>query len=121
MACMYGFILPRMMARAATARVGAATSDLNTLATAIRTFRLNCDRYPTNVEGLQALEVQPPNCKGWRGPYVSIPIPRDPWHHAYDYQYPAPDNDQAFQLISYGADGEPGGEGQAADIVVEDQ
>jgi general secretion pathway protein G len=77
-------------------------------------FRLDVGRYPTTEEGLQALRVRPPGVENWDGPYLKKDVVLDPWGHAYVYRSPGLHGD--FDLFSYGADGQEGGEGDAADI-----
>jgi general secretion pathway protein G len=114
-------VMPRLADKASLARVNAAQTDLHVLAGAVRNFRLDNDRYPTEDEGLQALVIQPIDCPGWRGPYVEGSIPSDPWRHAYVYDPPAPGGGGSFSVESYGKDGSPGGTGEAADLIVKDE
>ena len=109
-------ILPQITGRAGQAKVGAAKRDLATLSDLISQFRVDCDRYPTTEEGLNALTVQPSDAPGWHGPYTKKAIPLDQWGHPYVYQYPGPGGQDSFLLESYGADGAEGGEGDNADI-----
>lgn len=111
-------ILPRVIGRTDDAKVAAAKSDLNTLSNALQNFRLDCGRYPTTEEGLNALRVQPSgNATGWKGPYLTKDLPADPWGGAYVYQYPGQSGGDSYLLESYGADGAPGGTGPAEDII----
>lgn len=117
-AILAALIVPRVIGKTSDAKIAAAKADLSTLSNAINNFRLDCDRFPTTAEGLQALVVQPSDCPGWKGPYIgSKTLPVDPWHNDYHYEYPGPDGDQSFLLESYGSDGAQGGDGEAADIV----
>lgn len=77
-------------------------------------YRLDVGRYPNTQEGLQALRTKPPGVENWDGPYLRKDVPVDPWNHLYVYRFPGKDGD--FDLLSYGADGQEGGEGDAADI-----
>lgn len=77
-------------------------------------FKLDVGRYPTTDEGLQALLVKPANVENWDGPYLKKEVPPDPWGHAYVYRCPGQHGD--FDLLSYGADGQEGGEGDGADV-----
>ena len=77
-------------------------------------FRLDVGRYPTTAEGLQALVVKPTGVENWDGPYLKKDVPEDPWGHAYIYRCPGQHGD--FDLFSYGADGQEGGDGDGADI-----
>ena len=89
------------------AKVKQAKTDLHTLENCLDLFKIDKGRYPTTEEGLQAL-VAAGRCR---------PSIKDPWHHDYDYRYPGRVHPDSFDLISYGADGQPGGEGENADIV----
>jgi general secretion pathway protein G len=74
---------------------------------------------PTTEQGLAALwekpTIDPPG--NWRSPYLRKPVPLDPWGHPYAYLSPGQVNPQGYDLLSYGADGKVGGEGDDADIV----
>ncbi|MDQ6707825.1 MAG: type II secretion system protein GspG, partial [Acidobacteriota bacterium] len=67
-------------------------------------------------EGLQALRNKPANLNQWQGPYLPKDIPNDPWGHPYTYKYPGDHGDEP-DVVCFGADGQPGGEGIAADIL----
>ena len=101
------------------ARVATAKSQLATLKTAVRLYQGDTFSLPTQRQGLEAL-VTPPSGMDrsrWReGGYLDSPtLPKDPWGR--DYVYFAPGrNKEAFEIVSYGADGQPGGEGEAADL-----
>jgi general secretion pathway protein G len=109
-------IVPKMIGRTGQAKVAKAQSDISTLSNLINTFRLDNDRYPTTEEGLQALRVAPSDAKNWKGPYATKDIPQDPWGNPYEYSYPGATGPESFALRSLGADGQPGGEGDNADI-----
>ena len=64
---------------------------------------------------MAALRAAPAGVPKWQGPYLKRDIPADPWSNAYQYQ--APGQHGEFDLQSYGSDGQPGGEGEAADVV----
>lgn len=116
-AILAALIVPKVIGKTDDAKVAAAKADLSTLANALQNFRIDCDRYPTTAEGLQALRTPPSGATGWKGPYITKDIPADPWKNAYNYEFPGPDGSDSFLLESYGADGAPGGDGTAADIV----
>ena len=82
---------------------------------ALDSFRLDVGRYPTTSEGLEALRTRPAGLEKWDGPYLKKEIPLDPWDHRYLYTVPGAHGD--YDLISYGADGMPGGKGENQDIV----
>jgi len=108
-------IVPNVIDRADESRVTAARSDVNNLMQALKLYRLDNQRYPTQEQGLQALVQRPaagPAPANWR-PYVEK-LPTDPWGRPY--QYLSPGTYGAVDVFSLGADGQPGGEGQDADI-----
>lgn len=115
LAILAALIVPRVVGRTSDAKRAKAASDIASLGKALSQFRLDCDRYPTTEEGLDALRTQPGEVRGWRGPYIEKAIPPDPWGNPYIYEYPGSTDDSYF-LISYGADGAPGGEGDNADV-----
>jgi general secretion pathway protein G len=113
---------PRLMAQLDRSKVTATRVQLRALASAIETMRIDIGRYPTGDEGL-ALLVQPPRGgrigARWQGPYLEGELPLDPWGGVYIYAPPASEGGSP-RLVSYGADGEEGGSGLAADIVYGD-
>lgn len=118
LAILAALIVPRVVGRTSDAKRAKAASDITTLSSLLQQYRVDTDTYPTTEEGLTALRVQPGDVSNWRGPYTSKDIPADPWGNEYVYESPGPDG-QDFLIMSYGADGAPGGEGDAADITSE--
>src|SRR5271163_1339755 len=109
-------VAPRMMGQADKARRTQAHAQVNSFMTALGAYKLDTGTYPSTDMGLAALRVKPENVNQWAGPYLPQDIPMDPWGHAYLYKYPGDHGDEP-DLISLGADGAPGGEGNNADIV----
>jgi len=113
-------IVPRIMSRPEEARRIKARVDIQSLETALKLYNLDNGDYPTTEQGLQAL-IEPPATgilpKNWReGGYLEKgKVPEDPWDN--DYVYLSPGSHGDFDLMSYGADGEAGGEGKDADVV----
>lgn len=108
-------IVPNVLDRADDARVTAAKTDVNNLMQALKLYRLDNQRYPTSAQGLQALVVKPtagPIPGNWK-PYVDK-LPNDPWGNAYQYMNPGIRGE--IDVLSFGADGQAGGEGKNADI-----
>ncbi len=108
-------IVPNVLDRADDARVTAARTDVNNLMQALKLYRLDNQRYPTAEQGLQALVAKPtagPTPPNWK-PYLER-LPNDPWGRPY--QYLNPGIKAEIDVMSYGADGQPGGEGKDADI-----
>ncbi len=114
-----GLIVPRIMSRPEEARQTKARIQMQSIETALRLYRLDNGSYPTTEQGLQAL-VEPPTvgelARRWRdGGYLEGGrVPKDPWGNEFVYLYPGAIGE--FDIISYGADGEPGGEGRNRDI-----
>ena len=97
------------------ARQTTAKTQISEFESVLDLFRLDVGRYPTTEEGLQALRVHPAGVENWDGPYLRKDVPMDPWNHAYVYRFPGQHGD--FDVMSYGADGQEGGDGNDADIV----
>lgn len=110
-------IVPNVIGRPDEARVTVAKSDIRTLAAALELYRLDARQYPTTEQGLDALAHRPvlsPVPASWaKDGYLSA-LPTDPWGNPY--LYVAPGQSAPFDLMSYGADGVPGGAGINADL-----
>ncbi len=109
-------VAPRMLKKSDTARVTAAHAQINSFMTALGTYKLDTGLYPTTEQGLEALRTKPQGVEQWQGPYLPQEIPVDPWGHPYAYKFPGEHGDEP-DVISYGQDGQPGGDGLNADIV----
>ena len=97
------------------ANVGAAKSQVKLLSDAVIGYKTDNKEYPSEETGLQALVENVDDLETWQGPYIQGALPKDPWGHDYVYRCPGDDN-RPFEIISYGADGEVGGDGENADI-----
>ena len=115
-----GLIVPRIIGRPEEARRMKAKIQIQGFETALQLYKLDTGNYPTTEQGLQAL-VEPPStgelAKSWReGGYLEKgQVPKDPWGNEYIYLSPGTHGD--FDIISYGADGLPGGEKFNRDII----
>src|SRR5579864_7262378 len=109
-------VAPRMMNQASKARRTAAHAQVNSFMTALGAYKLDTGTFPSTDLGLQALRVKPENVMQWAGPYLPQDIPLDPWGRPYLYKFPGDHGDEP-DVVSLGADGQPGGEGNDADIV----
>lgn len=114
-----GLIIPRIMGRPDEARRAKARIQIDGLETALKLYRLDNGHYPSTEQGLQALVQKPSigaDAKNWRqGGYLEkAKVPKDPWGR--DFVYISPGTHGDYDLISLGADGEPGGEGKDKDI-----
>ncbi len=107
---------PSLWKNADKAKVTATRAQIGNFMTALGSYKLDTGTFPTTEEGLQALRVKPPEVSQWAGPYMPQEIPKDPWGHDYVYKFPGEHGDEP-DIVSYGQDGQPGGEGLAADIV----
>jgi len=108
-------IVPNVLDRADDARSAAAKTDVNNLMQALKLYKLDNQRYPTAAQGLQALLIKPstgPAAISWR-PYLDK-LPGDPWGQPYHYLNPGIKGE--IDVLSFGADGQAGGEGKNADI-----
>jgi general secretion pathway protein G len=108
-------VVPNVLDRADDARLTAARTDINNLMQALKLYKLDNQRYPSAEQGLQALVTKPstgavpPNWK----PYLEK-LPNDQWGRPYQYANPGVKGE--IDVFSYGADGQPGGQGKDADI-----
>jgi general secretion pathway protein G len=109
-------VAPRMLKHTDTARVTAARVQMDAFNTAIGAYKMDTGVYPTTEVGLLGLRERPASVSGWNGPYLQGEVPKDPWGHPYLYKFPGDHGDEP-DIVSYGADGQPGGEGINADIV----
>src|SRR5262249_34067407 len=109
-------VAPSILGKVDPAKHTAAKTQIHQLELALANYKLDTGRYPSVEQGLRALRERPEGEPAWNGPYVKQDIPLDPWGHPYLYKYPGDHNDEP-DLVSLGADGQPGGEGNNADIV----
>jgi general secretion pathway protein G len=108
-------IVPNVLDRADDARVTAARTDVGNLMQALKLYRLDNQRYPTSEQGLQALIAKPtasPVPPNWK-PYLDK-LPNDPWGRPYQYLNPGIKGE--IDVLSFGADGQSGGDGKDADV-----
>ncbi len=106
---------PRFFGQEKKARQRAAKGQISLFEAALDNYRLDVGRYPTTEQGLQALREKPDEVEKWDGPYLKKAVPADPWGNPFAYESPSEHGDYA--IISYGADGSPGGEDVDTDIV----
>ncbi len=109
-------VAPGMFKQGDKAKMVAARVQINNFEQALTQYKLNTGLFPTTEQGLEALRAKPANVTQWDGPYLRKDIPMDPWGHPYLYKFPGEHGDEP-DIISYGADGQAGGEGLNADIV----
>jgi len=106
---------PRVLNYLSESKVKAARIQIESFSSTLDLFYLDTGRYPSTAEGLAALTQRPAGSNSWNGPYLKGSIvPTDPWGHPYVYR--SPGEHGAYDILSYGADGQEGGTGVAADI-----
>lgn len=111
------YVGPRYVAQIGKSEVAAARAQIEALAKALDTYRLDTGHYPSATQGLNALRERPAAEAKWNGPYLQKALPLDPWGRPYVYRVPASGGKADYELLSYGRDGAPGGSGDNADIV----
>jgi len=110
-----GFVAPRYFNQVGKSEINVAKAQIDALEKALDQYRLDTGHYPTTELGLVSLVQKPPNEPKWAGPYLRKEVPLDPWGKPYVYKMPG-EKGADFDLLSYGKDGQPGGNGENADI-----
>jgi general secretion pathway protein G len=106
-----GLVLPGIIGKAEGAKVKAASSQIDRISMAVESYYLDTGSTP---ESLEQLVDEPGDADGWNGPYIKRSLLKDPWGREYEFRYPGEHGE--FDILSYGADGQPGGEDTNADI-----
>jgi general secretion pathway protein G len=110
-----GYVGPKYFSHLGKSEVKAAKMQISSLRKALDVYRLDNGKYPDQQQGLAALTVAPEGSTKWNGPYLEKAVPNDPWGRPYQYRIPGENRD--YDLISLGADGQPGGTDENADIM----
>lgn len=110
-----GYVGPKYFAQVGKSEIKATRAQMDALKKSLDQYRLDTGRYPSTEQGLSALVARPGSEPKWEGPYLEKNVPPDPWGQAYVYKQPGEHGE--YDLLSYGKDGQPGGSGEAADIV----
>ena len=111
-------VVPKLLGRTGEARVSAAKTDIATMMQALKLYKLDNARYPNTEQGLQSLITKPttgPAANGWKAGGYLERLPKDPWGNPYQYLSPGVHGGEV-EIFSYGADGQPGGVADDADI-----
>jgi len=111
-------VVPRLLGRIGQSKVASAESSIASLTTAMRGYMMDCGS-PEPGAGLEILWERPASVSetAWKGPYVENPDALiDPWGNRYELVIP-PQHNADFDIVSYGADGQPGGEGENEDVI----
>jgi len=110
-----GLVGPNVMKYIGSSKIEVTRAQLEDLSAGLDLFKLDVGRYPSSEEGLLVLVEGNDTILGWNGPYLRKKrVPLDPWNNDYLYAIPGQGND--YELISLGADGEPEGTGEDADL-----
>jgi general secretion pathway protein G len=112
-----GLVGPRFFGQIGKSETQVAKAQLDSIEKALDQYRLDAGQYPTTQQGLAALVVKPDDAARWAGPYLKREAPPDPWGRPYVYRAPGAKGE--FELLTLGRDGQPGGNGDAQDVVVE--
>ena len=113
LALLAGIVGPKVLGQLGGAKAKTAAVQIADLEKTLELYKLDIGRYPSAEEGLEALVKKPATATAWSGPYLKGGIPLDPWSKPYAYK-PGPGG--SFEILSLGADGMPGGEGENGDI-----
>ena len=106
---------PKMIGRVGESRQTVAKQQIEGFSSALEMYKLDTTKYPTQEQGLEALVIQPQGLTNWKGSYLKKKfIPKDPWGNNYVYTYPGEHGD--YDIVSYGADGNSGGDGEDKDV-----
>ena len=110
---------PRMLQQGERAKRAQAAEDIEKLGIALDSYAKDNGDYPSTAQGLKSLwqrPSEPPTPINWVGSYIDSPITDDPWDNPYIYIRPGKQDLYRYDLISYGSDGKPGGQGSAEDV-----
>ena len=110
-----GIVAPQYFAQLGKSNTKVAKAQIESFGQALDQYRLDVGAYPTTEQGLAALRLAPQQLPRWQGPYLKRDIPVDPWGRPYQYRSPGQHGD--YDMSSLGADGQPGGDGEAGDVI----
>ena len=117
LALLAGLVVPGVFKKLAGAKTDIARSKMAIIEAALEQFAVDCGRFPTDEEGLDALISAPADLEEkWSGRYLKDSQIKDPWDNPYIYFQEGTENPGSYDIISLGADGQEGGEGENADI-----
>lgn len=109
-----GYVAPKYFAQVGKSETKVAQTQISSLEKSFDIYRLDTGHFPSTEQGLDALVTPPQNEPKWSGPYLKKAVPLDPWGRRYLYKYPGEHGD--YDIYTYGKDGQPGGQGDNADI-----
>jgi general secretion pathway protein G len=115
LALVIGIAAPRVIGYLSKAKSDTALLQMRQLVSALNLYRLDIGSFPSQQDGLQALVIQPAGADQWRGPYIDRDDGiKDPWGRMFVYKLPGEHGE--IDILTYGADGQPGGDGESRDI-----
>ncbi|MFN7543756.1 MAG: type II secretion system major pseudopilin GspG [Acidobacteriota bacterium] len=106
---------PRLFKAADSAKATSARTQINSFNQALLLYKNSTGNFPTTQQGLKVLRFRPADVPNWDGPYLQSDVPLDPWGREFIYKFPGVFADEP-DIVSLGADGQPGGTGINADI-----
>ncbi len=109
-----GYVAPKYFAQVGKSEVKVAQAQIGALEKALDQYRIDTGRYPSNEQGLTALNAKPADEAKWDGPYLKKTVPNDPWGKPYQYKMPGEHSE--VDIYSFGRDGAAGGSDDNADI-----
>lgn len=107
-------IAPKILNRADDGASAKVSTDIASIMSSVKLYRLDNLTYPSNIDGLKALKTKPAGASRWKGPYIEI-LPKDPWGRDYVYANPGSHTTE-IDIYSLGADNKKGGTGVNADV-----
>lgn len=110
-----GVVAQNLFGNVSKAERTAAKQQIDALAKALDTYRLDMGSFPTTEQGLSALTKAPAGSTRWKGPYLKKDVPLDPWNNPYQYKMPG-QNGQPYEISSLGRDGRAGGKDEDEDV-----
>jgi general secretion pathway protein G len=108
---------PGLWKKVDEAKMVKARAQIDGFMTALGSYKLDTGAFPTTEQGLIALRAKPADAPQWNGPYLPKDVPKDPWDVEYIYKFPGDHGNDEPEIVSLGADRQPGGEGINADIL----
>jgi len=118
-ATLAAIVAPSLFGNIGDARHNTAKDQVQILSLALDAYRLDNEAFPTSEQGLEALRTIPVSGDApanWKGPYLRQLVPIDPWGRPYVYVSPGVANPNSYDLYTLGKDGQPGGDGENADV-----
>ena len=114
LALLAGIVAPKYFKQLGKSKTATAGAQISGIEKALDQYRIDTGHYPSNEQGLAALNTKPADEARWDGPYLKKALPNDPWERPYLYRVPGEHGE--VDIFSFGSDGQPGGTGDDADV-----